>query len=58
MPHPSVTNSIWFQVDRIVPGTLPPSITGSVILVVRKADGDEEVGDTLSLSVLFDLNVQ
>ncbi|XP_059293614.1 phosphoglucan, water dikinase, chloroplastic [Lycium ferocissimum] len=31
------------QVDRIIPGTLPSSATGPVILVVNKADGDEEV---------------
>uniref|UniRef100_A0A5B6ZH23 CBM20 domain-containing protein n=1 Tax=Davidia involucrata TaxID=16924 RepID=A0A5B6ZH23_DAVIN len=31
------------QVESIVPGTLPSSITGPVILVVSKADGDEEV---------------
>lgn len=31
------------QVDSIVPGSLPSSIVGPVILVVRKADGDEEV---------------
>ncbi|KAK4341488.1 hypothetical protein RND71_039989 [Anisodus tanguticus] len=30
------------QVDRIIPGTLPSSATGPVILVVNKADGDEE----------------
>ncbi|CAH9136523.1 unnamed protein product [Cuscuta epithymum] len=31
------------QVDRIVPGSLPSSVTGPVILVVNRADGDEEV---------------
>uniref|UniRef100_A0A803LZL4 CBM20 domain-containing protein n=1 Tax=Chenopodium quinoa TaxID=63459 RepID=A0A803LZL4_CHEQI len=31
------------QVDSITPGSLPSSVTGPVILVVRKADGDEEV---------------
>ncbi|CAO2831421.1 unnamed protein product [Amaranthus hypochondriacus] len=31
------------QVDSIIPGTLPSSLTEPVILVVRKADGDEEV---------------
>ncbi|RAL54400.1 hypothetical protein DM860_001528 [Cuscuta australis] len=31
------------QVDRVVPGSLPSSATGPVILVVNKADGDEEV---------------
>ncbi|RWR87190.1 phosphoglucan, water dikinase, chloroplastic isoform X1 [Cinnamomum micranthum f. kanehirae] len=31
------------QVESIVPGSLPSSITGPVILVVKKADGDEEV---------------
>ena len=31
------------QVESIVPGSLPSSIKGPVILVVNKADGDEEV---------------
>ncbi|XP_048496017.1 phosphoglucan, water dikinase, chloroplastic isoform X3 [Beta vulgaris subsp. vulgaris] len=31
------------QVDSIIPGSLPSSVTGPVILVVRRADGDEEV---------------
>ncbi|XP_043719227.1 phosphoglucan, water dikinase, chloroplastic-like [Telopea speciosissima] len=31
------------QVERIVPGSLPSSVRGPVILVVDKADGDEEV---------------
>ncbi|XP_010244064.1 PREDICTED: phosphoglucan, water dikinase, chloroplastic isoform X2 [Nelumbo nucifera] len=31
------------QVENIVPGSLPSSTTGPVILVVNKADGDEEV---------------
>lgn len=33
-----------FQVEKIVPGTLSSSVTGPVVLVVSKADGDEEVG--------------
>ncbi|OIT07698.1 PREDICTED: phosphoglucan, water dikinase, chloroplastic [Nicotiana attenuata] len=44
------------QVDRIVPGTLPSSATGPVILVVNKADGDEEVtaaGSNISGVVLL-----
>ncbi|KAL6527569.1 Phosphoglucan, water dikinase, chloroplastic [Orobanche gracilis] len=32
-----------FQVENIVPGCLPSSAKGPVILVVSKADGDEEV---------------
>ncbi|KAL6504566.1 Phosphoglucan, water dikinase, chloroplastic [Orobanche gracilis] len=32
-----------FQVENIVPGCLPSSVKGPVILVVSKADGDEEV---------------
>lgn len=32
------------QVENIVPGSLPSTLTGPVILVVNKADGDEEVG--------------
>ncbi|CAI0453123.1 unnamed protein product [Linum tenue] len=31
------------QVESIVPGSLPPSAKGPIILVVNKADGDEEV---------------
>ncbi|OVA01660.1 Carbohydrate binding module family 20 [Macleaya cordata] len=31
------------QVEQIVPGSFSSSITGPVILVVKKADGDEEV---------------
>ncbi|XP_060181699.1 phosphoglucan, water dikinase, chloroplastic [Lycium barbarum] len=44
------------QVDRIIPGTLPSSATGPVILVVNKADGDEEVtaaGSNISGVVLL-----
>ncbi|KAG7029097.1 Phosphoglucan, water dikinase, chloroplastic [Cucurbita argyrosperma subsp. argyrosperma] len=33
----------FVQVERIVPGSLPTSIEGPVILMVNKADGDEEV---------------
>ncbi|KAK4433654.1 Phosphoglucan, water dikinase, chloroplastic [Sesamum alatum] len=31
------------QVESIVPGSVPSSVTGPIILVVSKADGDEEV---------------
>ncbi|XP_048131411.1 phosphoglucan, water dikinase, chloroplastic isoform X2 [Rhodamnia argentea] len=31
------------QVDRINPGSLPSSVSGPVILMVKRADGDEEV---------------
>ncbi|XP_022851246.1 phosphoglucan, water dikinase, chloroplastic [Olea europaea var. sylvestris] len=31
------------QVENIVPGSVPSSVAGPVILVVNKADGDEEV---------------
>ncbi|KAL8172262.1 hypothetical protein V2J09_024066 [Rumex salicifolius] len=31
------------QVDSIVPGSLPPSAQGPIILIVNRADGDEEV---------------
>lgn len=40
---PGATSGTLVQVDKIVPGTLPASLTGPVILVVSKADGDEEV---------------
>jgi len=35
--------SSFIQVERIVPGSLPSSIKEPVVLVVNKADGDEEV---------------
>ncbi|KAM3357251.1 phosphoglucan, water dikinase, chloroplastic [Capsicum galapagoense] len=44
------------QVERIIPGNLPSSATGPVILVVNKADGDEEVtaaGSNISGVVLL-----
>lgn len=31
------------QVERMTPGSLPLSISGPVVLVINKADGDEEV---------------
>lgn len=31
------------QVENIVPGAVPSSAKGPIILVVSKADGDEEV---------------
>ncbi|KAH6785738.1 chloroplastidic phosphoglucan [Perilla frutescens var. hirtella] len=31
------------QVESIVPGSVPSSVTGPIILVVKRADGDEEV---------------
>lgn len=40
---PGAASGTLIQVDKIVPGTLPASLTGPVILVVSKADGDEEV---------------
>jgi phosphoglucan,water dikinase len=40
---PGSASGTLIQVDRIVPGTLPSSIDGPIILVVNKADGDEEV---------------
>lgn len=36
-------NVTSIQVESIIPGSLPSSITGPVILVVNRADGDEEV---------------
>lgn len=35
--------SLFVQVERIAPGSLPSSIKEPVVLVVNKADGDEEV---------------
>ncbi|KAK9671379.1 hypothetical protein RND81_12G026300 [Saponaria officinalis] len=40
---PGAAHGTLVQVDSIVPGILPSSISGPVILVVRRADGDEEV---------------
>ncbi|XP_059650941.1 phosphoglucan, water dikinase, chloroplastic [Cornus florida] len=40
---PGAAFGTLIQVESIVPGTLPSSVTGPVILVVSKADGDEEV---------------
>ncbi|KAJ4954682.1 hypothetical protein NE237_011465 [Protea cynaroides] len=40
---PGVAVGTVVQVERIVPGSLPSSIRGPVILVVDRADGDEEV---------------
>ncbi|XWS35232.1 hypothetical protein CRYUN_Cryun21dG0108300 [Craigia yunnanensis] len=40
---PGVVSGTLVQVEKIVPGSLPSSLEGPVILVVNKADGDEEV---------------
>lgn len=40
---PGATSGTLVQVESIIPGALPSSATGPVILLVRKADGDEEV---------------
>lgn len=40
---PGVAHGTVIQVESIVPGSLPSSVNGPVILVVNKADGDEEV---------------
>lgn len=39
----SFINVTSIQVESIIPGSLPSSVTGPVILVVNRADGDEEV---------------
>ena len=36
-------NVTSIQVESIIPGSLPLSVNGPVILVVNRADGDEEV---------------
>lgn len=41
----------------MVPGTLPSSVEGPVILVVNKADGDEEVGKFPKCLSFIHLNV-
>ncbi|GAB2267190.1 Phosphoglucan, water dikinase, chloroplastic [Dionaea muscipula] len=40
---PGSASGTLVQVDKIVPGSLPSSLAGPVILLVSKADGDEEV---------------
>ncbi|XP_038877930.1 phosphoglucan, water dikinase, chloroplastic [Benincasa hispida] len=40
---PGSVEGTFVQVERIVPGSLPTSVEGSVILMVNKADGDEEI---------------
>ncbi|XP_038701840.1 phosphoglucan, water dikinase, chloroplastic isoform X2 [Tripterygium wilfordii] len=40
---PGTAVGTLIQVDRIVPGSLPSSVEGPIVLVVNKADGDEEV---------------
>uniref|UniRef100_A0ACD6A9N6 Uncharacterized protein n=1 Tax=Avena sativa TaxID=4498 RepID=A0ACD6A9N6_AVESA len=40
---PGVARGALIQVERIIPGSLPSSIKGPVVLLVNKADGDEEV---------------
>lgn len=40
---PGLAHGTLIQVERIIPGVLPSSVKGPVILMVSKADGDEEV---------------
>ncbi|KAG6582037.1 Phosphoglucan, water dikinase, chloroplastic, partial [Cucurbita argyrosperma subsp. sororia] len=40
---PGSVEGTFVQVERIVPGSLPTSIEGPVILMVNKANGDEEI---------------
>ncbi|XP_010546804.1 PREDICTED: phosphoglucan, water dikinase, chloroplastic isoform X2 [Tarenaya hassleriana] len=40
---PGSTSGTLVQVESIVPGSLPPTAKGPIILIVNKADGDEEV---------------
>ncbi|KAG0556349.1 hypothetical protein KC19_11G046700 [Ceratodon purpureus] len=40
---PGRATGVLVEVDRIVPGSLPSSATGPIILLVKQADGDEEV---------------
>ncbi|PON66919.1 Glucoamylase, starch-binding [Parasponia andersonii] len=40
---PGAAVGTLMQVDRIVPGSIPSSVEGSIVLLVNKADGDEEV---------------
>ncbi|KAJ0793214.1 putative phosphoglucan, water dikinase [Helianthus annuus] len=40
---PGLAHGTLIQVEKIIPGALPSYVEGPVILVVNKADGDEEV---------------
>ncbi|KAL3702008.1 hypothetical protein R1sor_020030 [Riccia sorocarpa] len=40
---PGIATGTLVEVDRIVPGSIPSSSKGPVILLVKEADGDEEV---------------
>ncbi|KAJ1382425.1 Pyruvate phosphate dikinase, PEP/pyruvate-binding [Sesbania bispinosa] len=40
---PGAVSGTLVQVERIVPGSLPSPVEGPIILLVNKADGDEEV---------------
>ncbi|XP_002518612.2 phosphoglucan, water dikinase, chloroplastic [Ricinus communis] len=40
---PGAALGTLFQVESIVPGSLPSTVKGPIILAVNKADGDEEV---------------
>ncbi|MED6113696.1 Phosphoglucan, water dikinase, chloroplastic [Stylosanthes scabra] len=40
---PGAVSGTLVQVERIVPGSLPSPIEGPIVLLVNKADGDEEV---------------
>ncbi|XP_061961632.1 phosphoglucan, water dikinase, chloroplastic-like [Populus nigra] len=40
---PGAASGTLVQVESIVPGSLPSKIEGPIVLVVNKADGDEEV---------------
>ncbi|KAM5569788.1 phosphoglucan, water dikinase, chloroplastic [Rosa sericea] len=40
---PGAAMGTLVQVERIVPGSIPSTVEGPVVLVVNKADGDEEV---------------
>ncbi|KAL5542836.1 hypothetical protein UlMin_010546 [Ulmus minor] len=40
---PGAAAGTLVQVDRIVPGSIPSTVEGSIVLLVNKADGDEEV---------------
>ncbi|KAJ0988966.1 hypothetical protein J5N97_007322 [Dioscorea zingiberensis] len=40
---PGVAHGTLVQVENIVPGSLPSALTGPVVLMVNKADGDEEI---------------
>lgn len=45
--HLTQPQEFLVQVDHIVPGSVPLSVEGPLVLLVKEADGDEEVRRTV-----------